>query len=381
MSKIKVFQFTHAFCKDGGIETVLMNWYRCADKTKIQMDFGVLCTQKLHTDFVQEVREQGNVVLVGTAASMYQLFKRIPFYYHLFKYLKKTSCNIFQVHETDVPLLMLQCWVAKLAGVPHIYVLSHSSLPPNPSILNQMRRKLCRAIITFLGIKCLAVSRVAGEAMFGNIPFQVVHNGIHLEHFVYNPSIRKKVRQELGWENGLVIGHIGRMVYQKNPFFLLEVFKEIHARCPHARLAMIGNGPYETALRARVEEYGLTPYVQFLGIYTDVAKFYQAFDAFVFPSFFEGLSMALLEAQTSGLPCFVSDMITQESNICNTTVLSLKESPAAWADTILKVLQTFERKDGLPFVQQAGFDSKDTVKEIEKIYENCVQNTGHKSDK
>ena len=103
---------------------------------------------------------------------------------------------------------------------------------------------------------------------------------------------------------------------------------------------------------------------------SDTALYYQAFDAFLLPSLDEGLPIVHLEAQTSGLPCFVSDAVTIESSVCNTTVISLSKNAKEWADIILEKTKNFQRQDCSSVVKQAGFTIQDSVKNLEQLYTN-----------
>ena len=112
----------------------------------------------------------------------------------------------------------------------------------------------------------------------------------------------------------------------------------------------------------------MTKNVIFSGVRKDIENIYQAFDCFVFPSLFEGFGIAALEAQCSGLPCYISNYVPNEASVCNTIKLSLSKSAKYWADIILKKNKSFERKDCSDIIKKAGFDIKNTAKQIEKIY-------------
>ena len=131
---------------------------------------------------------------------------------------------------------------------------------------------------------------------------------------------------------------------------------------------MIGEGPLEKQIKEKVKKLNIEAKVKFLGIREDVNKLYQVMDCFVLPSFFEGLGIVNIEAQCSGLPVFISDGVPDEAMICNTTKISLKKSAKQWADIILENIKNFERKDCAAILKQAGFDIKDTAKQIERIY-------------
>ena len=367
---IKILQHSYWFCKDGGIETVLINWYRNMDRTKITMDFETMLDRKLNTDFVEEVRKNNNNFYAHHIHHDYDLLSRIPFYYSLFKHMRNNHYDIFQCHETARPLFLIPCWIAKLAGIKHICILSHSSLPPTKNFLDKVHNTRFQTIIKLLGAHQLAVSKVSGEPLFGTKNFQVVYNGIDTTKFSFSPTIRQQMRQKQNWNDKVVYGHVGRFVPAKNHSFLLEVFYHIRKHQPNAVLALIGHGELESKIRQQANQLGLKSHVEFLGIQPHLESFYSAFDAFIFPSIYEGLPMAGLEAQSAGLPCFFSQAVTDEIDICNTMFLPLSISAEKWAKIVLEKMKEFKRMDGSVTVKEAGFDIKDTVKNLERIYQN-----------
>ena len=96
---------------------------------------------------------------------------------------------------------------------------------------------------------------------------------------------------------------MGRLSYQKNHEFLLEIFAQLYTIYLGARLLLVGIGEKEQELRNKVQKLGLEDVVIFLGNRNDVNELYQAMDVFVMPSFFEGIPVTGIEAQFSGLTC------------------------------------------------------------------------------
>ena len=191
----------------------------------------------------------------------------------------------------------------------------------------------------------LAVSAQAARALFGpawqTLGTRVLPLGIDLEAFA-RPVDPLALRAELGLPAGEpVLGHVGQFRPEKNHRFLLEVFAAYVRRGGPAQLLLIGDGALRGDIEAQARQLGLEQRVHLLGPRADVARLLLgAIDVFVFPSVFEGLSLALLEAQSAGLPCVVSSGLSAGSQLDGTdyTALPLDRGPDAWATAIAAAL-------------------------------------------
>ncbi len=359
---LKVFQSCCLFLKAGGIETLLVNWYKTADPRQISMDFGVSCSNGVDDDFVSYVRKRGNVFLVGKGRHL--LLQKISYLINLYRLLKKGNYDIFQFHGGSGTVLFLENWVARLAGIKRRYFLTHGSL--TSGFLNTW---FSQWNLTYTHMHLLAVSEIAGKNFYGEKqPFIVLWPGIDTVSFAYNQDIRKQMRNKLGLEHNFVVGHVGRLSLEKNHLFLLDIFQEIYKKEPLARLVLVGGGPEEEIIRQKAHQLQLEKQILFMGRQKDVFSYYQAFDIFVLPSLFEGLPLSALEAQAAGLPCFLSETITRQVKVCNTTFLSLQQSPAVWSREILAKRDKFTRQDCAERVKQAGFDMSCFFAKMEQLY-------------
>jgi len=145
-----------------------------------------------------------------------------------------------------------------------------------------------------------------------DLPCEVIPNAIDAQMFRFSEQVRREVREQYGLEDCLVVGHVGRLQYQKNQTFLLDAFRHLHEREEKARLVLVGDGPDLTELEAKAVTLGIEREVLFLGNRDDFNRLLQAFDLFVMPSHFEGFGMAALEAQAAGLPCLLSASVPRE---------------------------------------------------------------------
>lgn len=235
---------------------------------------------------------------------------------------------------------------AKDAGVERRMLHSHSSGNDCESKMKRLVfnriHGICKHFLYHYGTEFYGCSIKAGDWLFprkivASDKFQVIHNAVDRKKFSYDPERRKKIREELGCgQEAYVYGHVGNFCYPKNHYFLLEIFKEIVKLQPEARLWLVGDGPRFEEVKRRVKEMGLEDQVEILGRRSDADALYQGMDAFLLPSNFEGLPIAGIEAQSSGLPCFMSDAITKESKITRDCYfLPLKKDPATWAKKIV----------------------------------------------
>lgn len=166
--------------------------------------------------------------------------------------------------------------------------------------------------------------------------FHTVFNAVDMEKFSFSPTVRDEVRKQLNLENKFVVGHVGNFVYQKNHYYLIDIFAKIKENYPEAVLLLAGTGERFETVRKVVKEKGLENNVKMLGFCKDVHRLFQAMDFFLLPSYFEGLPTVGVEAQCAGLPCVMSDTITDEAKITeNCWFLPLKDSPEKWSRFIL----------------------------------------------
>jgi glycosyltransferase involved in cell wall biosynthesis len=203
----------------------------------------------------------------------------------------------------------------------------------------------------------------------------VIRNAIDLDEFRFNNGIRMEVRQELQWDDKFVIGHAGRFIEQKNHKFILEIFNEIHKKCPKALLVLAGDGKLLPDIKELVYKLGLGNCVQFLGIRFDMYRLMQGMDVFLFPSLYEGLGNVLTEAQAVGLHSVASDVVPNEVKMTDLVdIVSLNAPVEEWVEAVLKYDYRYERKDTHTILKANGYEIKSASIELEKYYEGLLVN-------
>lgn len=349
----------------GGVEAVIMNYYRNIDRDKVQFD--LICDNDSTDIPYEEIEKLGGKVIL------------IPPYQKVFKYIKELKRVLKEgeykiVHSHINTLSVFPLYAAKKAGVPVRIAHSHSTTNKKEWKKNLMKLALRPFAKTF-ATDYFACSELAGRWLFGDKTFDegkvyVLNNAIDLDKFKYDEKIRKAKRKELKIKDDtIVIGHIGRFVEQKNHRGLIDIFNEIHKLNENTILILAGQGPLMEEMKEKVKSLNLDKNVKFLGQRSDANELYQAFDVFLLPSLYEGLPVVGVEAQAAGLLCILSDDMTKETKVLETTeFLSLSAAPTVWANILLQSLEKYKRKDTLNEITKNGFNIQEEAHKLDEKY-------------
>lgn len=344
----------------GGVESVVMNYYRNIDKTKIQFDFIV--DEDSTTVPREEIESMGGKVYTVPP------YQRIKEYISaLVELFKENDYKIVHSHLNTLSVFPL--YAAKKAGVPVRIAHNHSTAGKGETKKNILKYTL-RPFAKINATHYAACSEYAGEWLFGkksikNGEVTIFNNAIDIDKFKFNPDVRNEVRKELGIEDKFVVGHVGRFCYQKNHKFLIKIFDEIHKANPNSVLLIIGKGDLEDEIREHTKNLRLDECVKFPGQRNDVNRMYQAMDVFVLPSFYEGLPVVGIEAQMAGLPCVFSSEITKEILMTpNAVMLDLDSSTEEWKNAVLSSQKAISNNKEC----FADFDIKKQVKKLTEFY-------------
>ncbi len=316
----------------GGLETMLMNYYRNIDRTKIHFDFIVHRPQKGAYD--DEIIKMGGKIYQMPAINL----KNIYTYRKKLKALliKHPEYQIVHSHLDSLSALPLS--VAKKAGIPTR--IAHSHTTNFDKNYKSSIRHVYKKFIKYYATDYFGCSKEAVDFMFGkNIPdYYIMHNAIDVDKFKYNQKVRNKVRKNLNIpKDVLVVGHVGRFNYPKNHEFLIDIFYELHKKNKDSLLMLVGEGDLKQKIINKVDKLGLADSVIFLGSRPDVNELMQAMDIFVFPSRYEGLGIALIEAQAAGLKCLTTkDVIPSSVDITGkVNFIDLQLGHNIWANRVI----------------------------------------------
>ena len=348
----------------GGLETMLMNYYRHIDREKVQFDF--LEHRQERAAYDDEIESLG-----GRIYRVPRLDPLSPAYYHALDGFFSAHPEYRIVHSHLDCMSAYPLHAARRAGIPVRIAHAHStSQDRNWKLLFKIASK--RQIPRY-ATDLFACSADAGMWMFGTRNVHVLPNAIEVDRYTFDQSVRERMRKELGLENALVIGHVGRFSVVKNHSFLLDVFAQVKCREPNSKLLLVGGGSEMQAIRQKSEALGLSRDVVFTGVRGDVANLMQAMDVFVFPSLYEGLGIALIEAQAAGLPCIVSDAIPQEAYLTDLLTREHLSAPLAeWAEMTLEKRNT-PRIDYSAEIAAHGFDITTEAVKLQEFYINAYE--------
>lgn len=360
MKKILVYGMTN---NRGGIESFIMNYYRLFDHNKIIFDF---VTEYPHIAFEDEIIKTGSRIF-------YIPFRRRNILKHIFS-LRKLINNHSEFSAIYFNILSANGAVALLGLIDkrNLIKIVHSH---NNSVKRLWEHKLFRPIINILSDYKLACSKEAGTFMFGKKSLKknqivIIKNAINCDEFCFNKETRETVRNKYQIQNKFVIGHVGRLCYQKNTLYLIDIFNELYKICKNACLLIAGEGEDRLLVENRIKELNLQEHVLLIGMCNNVSDFMQAMDVFVLPSRYEGLPVVGVEAQAAGLPCFFSDEITREVSITKlVNFISIHKEPKFWAEKILQA-KDIVRSDHTKKIIENNFDINVQSKFFEQYLEN-----------
>lgn len=322
----------------GGAETFLMKIYRSLDITKYQMDFCVATNKPGFYD--SEIIQRGGQIFRITAKT-----QNIFLYIKDLKKVFKSNKYVAVLRNSASCFGALDLWIAKCCGVKKC-ILRSSNAGIDSGKISRVLHLIFRIPLTSVADIKIAPSRLAGTYTFGskavnNGKVVFLHNAVDTTLYTFNSQHRDALRNQLGVGDKLVVGHIGRFNIQKNHKYLIEIFKQIKERNSNSVLLLIGKGELEQFIHDQVKNYGIEKDVLFLGIRSDIPEILMAMDVLVFPSLFEGMPNVVIEAQATGLPCVISDKITDEANITGLVkYLSIDDDPIEWALQAIDSIQS-----------------------------------------
>lgn len=345
----------------GGIEAFLLNLTKTINKTNLQFDF----LMRGDNSYLENT-------LKDYGANIYKVPSGMLNYYKFVKnILIKNNYDFVHVHKNSAANIVLPLMVKKYTNAKLI-VHSHNTSPSGGSKVAIILHKINKNKLMRLSDYRFACSDTAAAWMFGHDykdeQVKIIKNGIILKDYVYNPEMRNKVRTDLRLTNKFVIGHVGAFREQKNHKFLLKLFSQLNI--PNAELVLVGEGPLKEEMKRYAKELGIQDKVLFLGSRNDVNNLLQAFDVFAMPSLWEGLAIAAIEAQTSGLPTLVSTNFPTDEKVTN-QLYFLTLQIQIWIKKINEIEENSKKRpNNSEIIKKAGYDMQDTVNEIKTLYFN-----------
>ncbi len=290
----------------GGAETLIMNLYRNMDRSKVQFDF-LTCKEGVFDKEIMQMGGNVHRIPYVTESGHRKYVRDLELFFKEHKEYK-----IVHSHLDKMSGFVLRS--AKKANIPIRIAHSHNTMSEG-GFLSRAYKWYAGNYVTSSATHLYACSQAAAKWLYKHHSEKatLLNNGIETDRFRFSANTRNIVRKELNIkQDTFVLGHVGRFAHQKNHDFLIDVFAGIHQKIPNSCLLLAGDGPLKQKIMGKVYQLKLEKKVYFLGVREDIHNLLQAFDMFVFPSLHEGLPVTLIEAQGAGLPCLISNEITQE---------------------------------------------------------------------
>ncbi len=367
--RIKVIEYLEGSLSDGGAETLVKDY--CLLLNKDEFEPYVL------VDFV--LPESANYRrLKESPTRIISLYPRYSFFWRginkffrdsyinwkLKKVIRKIKPDVLHIHLAA--LKRVERIMNELEGVRLLYTCHNEPWFYFDNMPNE--EKAAKVLIKEKGLRLIALREdmaVTLNKKFNVDNTVVIKNGINFDRFRKLNKTRERMRKELGiGERAFLIGHIGRFNEQKNHSFLIDVFASVKKKRDDAVLLLVGNGEAEGKIREKINSLNLSSSVVIISNREDIPEILNALDTFVFPSLFEGLGIVLVEAQSVGLKCVISDTINEEVYLSNLVIpLSLNDPLEKWRDAILDK----ERRSDYPN-RIDEYDMNKEIKKLERLY-------------
>ena len=349
----------------GGTEAFLMSQYRAIDRTKVQFDFLNVYSEKIACQ--DEIEAMGGRIYYLDMARHHGI-KR--YHQNLDTFFSENAYQFDGVHCNFQSLINIDILkYAKKYGIKVRIAHAHNSgYGTKPNYMQKLIIAANRKLLNFYTTNYFACSPLAAKWMFGRTAI-IVKNAIETDRFAYSEEVRNLLRAQFGLQGCFAVIFVGRLDPQKNPIFLLEVFHELKKLRSDAKLLVVGDGILNQQMCEKIKEMKIDDDVQFLGSRKDVNKLLQAADVFLLPSKFEGLGIALIEAQAAGLPTFTSaDVVPKDAQITDLlTFIPLTDTAEEWARKVSDS-GNISRKNTKEQIAKAGYDNYESAKKLEEMY-------------
>ena len=380
---VKVLQVTIGDGSYGGVASFMFSYYSHMNQENIHFDFLYCGENSMKSKMESPILNNSKITVLhvmkpkNNGSNEYRQLLR-----ELRNFFDNNQYDIVHVNTSNVLVSACVIYAVNKSAICIAHSHNTKAVVKNQNRLKELLKDVVKAPGRHFILKnadyYFACSKAAGKNLYGEkaldtSKFRVIKNAIDLSKYCYNPSVRAKVRKT----DRIVIGHVGRLTEQKNPFFLIDVFFEIHKVNPKTELWMIGEGELLDDIRKKVDKTGLHDNVVLWGRRSDVAELMQAMDMFMLPSLYEGLSIVAIEAQASGLPIYASDCISDEHKVTPLVqVLPLSLGAEKWAKKVTDDIKKLPvRRDMTEEMLESGYEISLASQQLERFYVSIAKNS------
>ena len=339
--------------------------------------FDVLVDEPLaraNEGYVSDIRRGGGEVYsIADAWEASGLLLPLKAFKLLYSYRVMRRGGYAAAHlQTDTPSRVQMLMVAKAARIPVRIAHSHStSCNASQTELDRQlayRQKMARTATDFAACSEDAARWLFPDDLVASGRVAILNNGIDVDRYRFDEGVRARMRRELGVEDRLVMVCVGRLAQLKNIPFAIDVCARAAETGANPVLLVVGDGEARADLEARALSAAPADTVRFLGMRSDIPDLLQAADVLLMPSLFEGLPVALVEAQAASLPCVVSDAVSREADLSGSvTFLPLAAGAQAWAEAAVRAAGE-PRADRSDAVKRSGFSIDEVAAKLLAAY-------------
>ena len=359
-------------CDSGGQKSLVMAYMRNFSPDRVKFD--LIVDEDSNSIPYDEVKALGGNVYV------------VPPYQKIVSHMK-ALCQLYMREQYDVlyaannTMNIFPLFVAKIAGIKvrvSESLTTASKLEKKKTMMKNVLRRFSHWFCNYYmanGIQSAEYQFGKDFTQKGNVA--IFLNPVDAEKNDFSPELREDTRRKFGWQDTVVYGTIARFEKQKNPMFLIDVMNEIKNRQENAHFVIIGIGSMEQEMKDRISAYGFGDKMSWLGRREDIRQFYNAFDAFLLPSLYEGFPIVGVESQAAGLPVFFSDAVTREAGIEELGhFIELRRSAGEWAEIIISETADLmkNRRGRKDYLKAHGFDAASEAERLTEYFEKAVKN-------
>lgn len=358
-------------CDSGGQKSVIMSYLRNFDRQRIEWD--LIVDADSNSIPYEEVKTLGGRIHV---IPPYQ--KIVKHMAALRKLFKEEKYDVFYAANNTMNLFPLSvAWLCGIKVRVSESLSTASKLEKKKTLMKNVLKRFSHWFCNYY----MANGIESAEYQFGKKTTEagkvaIFLNPVDAEKNDFDPSLRQECREQMGWTDMVVYGTIARFEMQKNPLFLIDVMNEIRKKSDKAQFCIIGIGSMEEQMKQKIAEYGFGDRMSWLGRREDIKQFYNAFDAFLLPSLYEGFPVVGVESQACGLPVFFSDAVTREAGIEELGhYIELSNSASEWADIIITETEKLmpNRRGRKEYLKLHGFDAASEALRLSEYFENAVK--------
>lgn len=363
-------------CDSGGQKSVIMSYLKNFDKRRI--DFDLIVDADSNSIPYEDVSNLGGRIHV------------IPPYENIFKHMlalrkicKENRYDVFYAANNTMNVCpMFIAWMYGIKVRISESLTTASKLEKKKTFLKNILRNFSHWFCNYY----MANGIESAEYQFGKSTVQkgkvaIFLNPIDSNVNGFDLNLRDETRKNMNWNDKVVYGTIARFETQKNPLFLIDIMHAIKKKQVNAQFAIIGIGSMEQEMKERIQKYGFGDRMNWLGRREDIKQFYNAFDAFLLPSLYEGFPVVGVESQAAGLPVFYSDAVTREASIEELGhYISLNKTADDWASIIISETdKTINNRHGrTEYLKEHGFDAALETNRLTEFFEHALKNQNRK---